>query len=70
MVRGSLKYDKRINSAGIRGRALMRDIPQLLLKQGDRLQPGHDIWDVGQIDIMDPKSACRLLFWRRSAETH
>jgi hypothetical protein len=70
MVRGCLKYDKRIGALAIRGRALMRDIPELRLKKGDRLQPGHDIWDVGQIDTMNPKSACRLLFWRRSAETH
>ena len=68
VVRGSLRYDKRIDSAASRGRALMRDIPQLGLKKGDRLQPGHDIWDVGQIDTMDPP--CRLLFWRRTAETH
>jgi hypothetical protein len=69
-VRGSLKYDKRIDALAARGRALMSDIEELGLKKGDRLQPGHDIWDVGQIDTMDPKSACRLLFWRRSAETH
>ena len=67
-VRASLSYDRK--PSGSRGRALQVDIPVLGLRKGDRLQPGGDIWDVGQIDIMDPQSACRLLFWRRSAETH
>ena len=66
-LRGSLEYDKR--RAGSRGRALLVDIPALGLRKGDRLQPGGDIVEVGQIDAMDPRSACRLLFWRRSAET-
>ena len=66
-LRGSLEYDKR--RAGSRGRGLLADVPALGLRKGDRLQQGGDIEEVGQIDAMDPQSACRLLFWRRSAET-
>ena len=66
-LRANLDYDRRKN--GSRGRALLVDMPELGLKQGDRLVPGGDIWEVGQIDFMDPQSACRLLFWRRAAET-
>ena len=67
-VPAALRYDRK--TAGSRGRALQLDIPELGLRKGDRLQPGGDVWDVGQIDIYNPQSACRLLFWRRSAETH
>lgn len=66
-LRGSLEYDKR--AGGSKGRSLLVDIPQLGLRKGDRLCPGGDITDVGQIDTLNPQSACRLLFWRRSAET-
>ena len=67
-VRANLRYDKK--AGGSRGRALMADVPALGLRKGDRLEPWSGMHDVGEIDIMDPQSACRLLFWRRSAETH
>ena len=66
-LRGSLEYDKR--RTGNRGRCLQQDLRELGLKKGDRLQPGGSLHDVGDIDVWDPESACRLLFWRRSEET-
>jgi hypothetical protein len=60
-----LFYDKR--AAGSHGRSLRKDIPELLLKAGDRLEPNAALPDVGKFEQI-PLPAT-VLFWRVSLET-
>ena len=59
-VDGGLYWDKRKN--GVRGRALLRDVPSLGLRAGDRLTPSPQLCDVG--DFTAAPLPIVLRFWR------
>lgn len=64
-VAAALFYDKRTN--GSRGRALQRDVPELALRAGDRLEPSIGCPDIGAFEDLVPPVT--VVFWRSSAET-
>ena len=66
-TRGLLLYDKRRD--GNRGRCLAKDMPELGLCKGDRLEPSPSLMNCSAIDKMEPDGPARLLFWRRAFET-
>ena len=47
-----------------RGRYLVRDLPDWNLAKYDVLQPGHDLWDIGQLEYVE-QFPCRVVFWRQ-----
>ena len=62
---GSLEYDKR--KAGVKGRAVITDLPAFGLKKGDRLEPSPPYFDVGAIDSWGV-FPLQLVFWRCSLQ--
>ena len=60
-----MHYDKRQN--GSHGRSLTRDIPELNLRAGDRLEPSSALADVGGFEDLDVPAT--VVFWRCSLET-
>ena len=66
LVRNSLTYDK--SKAGSRGRCVNKDIDEVGLRKGDRLEPTCSLADVADFDTPGrfPFSAT---FWRRASET-
>ena len=69
-IRGSLHYDKRPpgNKKSACGRGLRCDLPELGLKENDRLEPSCDMCDVSLFESRDA-FPFRILFWRRSQDT-
>jgi hypothetical protein len=65
IVLGALFYDKRKH--GDHGRCLSRDIADLQLLQGDRLEPSALLPNIGDYERLTPP--CRVLFWRRPNQT-
>ena len=66
-----LKYDK--SQAGARGRALTEDLPELGLREKDRLEPSGELLDVGRFEDLafeGPADVRRVLFWRRNMESN
>ena len=61
----NLFFDKRLH--GQRGRCLLRDIIELGLNKGDRLEPSIEVIEVLSIDAMSPPFD--LVFWRTANET-
>ena len=47
-----------------RNRYLVRDLPDWNLAKCDVLQPGHDLWDIGQLEYVE-QFPCRVVFWRQ-----
>ena len=68
-VRAKLRSDRRV--AGVRGIALVRDIDNLNLEKGDRLEPHAGMPDIGAIEHikLDEGQTVRLLFWRKRLES-
>jgi len=61
-----LRYDKR--DAGVRGRALVRDVPEALLRAGDRLEPSPELPDIGEYENI-VKFPMTLVFWRSARDS-
>ena len=59
-VLAALDYDKR--RADARGRALLRDIPEVYLAKGDRLEPSRRLPDVGLFEQLSSFPA-EVVFW-------
>ena len=57
---GRLHWDRR--KSGVRGRALLNDVPSLGLKAGDRLTPSEQLCDVGDFSAASLPLVVR--FWR------
>ena len=69
-IRPHLRYDKRPD--GALGRALAQGIPDLRLRENDRLEPSQSLPDVAAFDDLcseQPHRRVRVCFWRRSQET-
>ena len=68
-VRQALWNDLR--PKGNRGRRLDKDLPELGLRKGDRLEPSPELSDTAAFDKLRPLHGERLLvtFWRTSEET-
>lgn len=64
-IKRLLRYDKRTTSASSNGRALTRDVPELGLRAGDRLEPCESLPDVGDFEHISVFPA-RVQFWRPS----
>ena len=60
-----LRYDK--HPDGARGRALVQEIPEMNLAQGDRVEPGGSLSEVGELE--DVELPALVVFWRRANET-
>ena len=68
IVAAHLFYDKR--PGGHHGRVLRKEIRQLLLMKGDRLEPSMTLPDVSQLETMPiPAGGLNVTFWRDSMET-
>lgn len=61
-VLGSMRYSKKS-----RGRALAKNIPELRLQKGDRLEPTKLLWDVGMFGNLAPPFL--VTFWRGSKQS-
>ena len=61
-----LGYDRRKN--GSHGRALLRDLAEAGLLQGDRLEPQHGLMDIGDFDRLS-SFPITLTFWRPASST-
>ena len=66
LIRPLLFYDKR--KQGACGRALRRAVPSLGLQAGDRLEPSHELPDVGAFGMLVLLPLV-VTFWRASQET-
>ena len=66
-----LRYDRRKVAAGSRGRALTRDVPEVGLLAGDRIEPTERLPDVSLFEQLCPGvlDKAEVTFWRRSEET-
>lgn len=60
LLKRTLSYDKR--PTGSHGRALVRDLPHLRLRKGDRLEPSPMLPDVGNLEALSPPAT--VTFWR------
>ena len=65
LILGALFFDKRKH--GGKGRCLCRDIEELGLLQGDRLEPCSTLRNIGMYENLT--LPCRVLFWRPRAQT-
>ena len=65
-LRGILSYDRRPH--GARGRALTRDVLELSLRAGDRLDPAPSLLDVADFDAI-AVFPVRNTFWRPARDT-
>lgn len=65
-VLAALQYNRDKN--GPRGRALVRDLPSLGLRAGDRLEQSSSLWALADFDEARD-FPLRARFWRRGAET-
>lgn len=68
-IKAVLRYDKRVS--GALGRCLTAPLPDLGLREGDRLEPNENLPDVGMFENLceDLGSSTTVVFWRRSLET-
>jgi len=68
LIAERLAYDKRSYSNSSKGLALVQDVPEADLLQGDRLEPCRELPDVGGFfDLQEFPSD--VLFWRPSRES-
>ena len=65
-ILGALRFDKRKD--GAHGRALIRDIPELNLEKGDRLEPSRALRDVGALESVTT-FPIELTFWSQDRES-
>ena len=64
-----LEYDKRTGSVGSRGRALRFAIPELGLREGDRLEPSDVLPNIRHFEYLSSQLPVTVVFWRRENDT-
>ena len=60
IVDGGLRFDRQKKL----GRVLTRDVPALLLKRWDRLEPSGHLQDIAMFEQLVPSNHLEVIFWR------